>query len=98
MSTGTSAGRAGAAVVRVAEVVTSSDGSCARGPRRSFGFRPADAVASTALPGEPRSGMPEWVQDAVWWHVYPLGFLGAEPELPADDAVIHRLDRLVDWL
>src|SRR4051812_24466455 len=42
--------------------------------------------------------MPEWVQDAVWWHVYPLGFLGAERELPADGAVTHRLGRLVDWL
>src|SRR4051812_39482168 len=42
--------------------------------------------------------MPEWVQDAVWWHVYPLGFVGAERELPADGAVTHRLGRLVDWL
>ena len=40
--------------------------------------------------------MPDWVQDAVWWHVYPLGFVGAEPE--ATDVVTHRLDRLTGWL
>ena len=27
--------------------------------------------------------MPDWVQDAVWWHVYPLGFVGAERAAPA---------------
>ncbi|WP_369138566.1 alpha-amylase family glycosyl hydrolase [Modestobacter versicolor] len=42
--------------------------------------------------------MPEWVQDAVWWHVYPLGFVGAERELPADGAVTPRLRRLTGWL
>ncbi|PZA19033.1 alpha-amylase family protein, partial [Modestobacter versicolor] len=42
--------------------------------------------------------MPEWVQDAVWWHVYPLGFVGAERELPADGAVTPRLGRLTGWL
>ncbi|MGY2080298.1 alpha-amylase family protein [Modestobacter sp. SYSU DS0657] len=41
--------------------------------------------------------MPGWVQDAVWWHVYPLGFVGAEQER-GDDVVRHRLPRLVDWL
>ncbi|MCZ2826488.1 MULTISPECIES: alpha-amylase family glycosyl hydrolase [unclassified Modestobacter] len=40
--------------------------------------------------------MPDWVQDAVWWHVYPLGFVGAERE--ATDVVTHRLDRLTAWL
>lgn len=40
--------------------------------------------------------MPDWVQDAVWWHVYPLGFVGAERE--ATDVVTHRLDRLTGWL
>ncbi len=42
--------------------------------------------------------MPGWVQDAVWWHVYPLGFVGAEREAPADGAVTHRLGRLTSWL
>jgi cyclomaltodextrinase / maltogenic alpha-amylase / neopullulanase len=40
-----------------------------------------------------------WVEHAVWWQVYPLGFVGAADEDPAaapPDA--HRLRRLVDWL
>lgn len=34
----------------------------------------------------------------VWWHVYPLGFVGAEPEARPDAPVVHRLDRLRGWL
>jgi len=37
------------------------------------------------------------VQDTLWWHVYPLGFLGAEPAA-AGAPVTHRLRKLVDWL
>jgi len=37
-----------------------------------------------------------WVERAVWWQVYPLGFVGAEREACA--GVTHRLDRLVAWL
>ncbi|MCC3293536.1 DUF3459 domain-containing protein [Arthrobacter sp. zg-Y411] len=50
---------------------------------------------------------PDWVQHAVWWHVYPLGFTGAE-KTPGDMAaggdpavaqpVQHRLPHLADWL
>jgi cyclomaltodextrinase len=40
--------------------------------------------------------MPDWVQDAVWWHVYPLGFVGAEKA--ATEVVTPRLGHLVDWL
>lgn len=41
----------------------------------------------------------DWVEHAVWWQVYPLGFVGAANESPADDpAQPHRLRRLVDWL
>ena len=25
---------------------------------------------------------PGWVQHAIWWHVYPLGFVGAFPADP----------------
>ncbi|WP_369135309.1 alpha-amylase family glycosyl hydrolase [Modestobacter sp. I12A-02662] len=42
--------------------------------------------------------MPNWVQDAVWWQVYPLGFVGAERERPPDGDVRHRLPQLLDWL
>jgi len=39
-----------------------------------------------------------WSDTVIWWHVYPLGFLGAERELDPDLPVRHRLPRLVDWL
>ncbi|OJV81146.1 MAG: alpha-amylase [Cellulomonas sp. 73-92] len=40
-----------------------------------------------------------WVEHAVWWHVYPLGFTGApirEPDVAPPPA--PRLDRLLGWL
>jgi cyclomaltodextrinase / maltogenic alpha-amylase / neopullulanase len=42
--------------------------------------------------------MPVWVDHAIFWHVYPLGFVGADirPERPAPLA--HRLGRLTCWL
>ncbi|MEE6287156.1 alpha-amylase family protein [Georgenia sp. MJ173] len=43
--------------------------------------------------------MTDWVRHAMWWHVYPLGFLGAEPAALPDGAPPEpRLRRLVDWL
>ena len=42
--------------------------------------------------------MPDWVQHAIWWQVYPLGFTGAEPESAPDQQVTHRLDRIRQWL
>ncbi|MFJ8142981.1 alpha-amylase family glycosyl hydrolase [Streptomyces sp. NPDC096013] len=40
-----------------------------------------------------------WSDHAIWWHVYPLGFLGAEPgALPADEPPRHRLPVLANWL
>ncbi|MDH6247957.1 alpha-amylase family protein [Mycobacterium sp. OTB74] len=41
---------------------------------------------------------PDWVQHAIWWQVYPLGFVGAHPADTAPTADEHRLGRLVDWL
>ena len=41
---------------------------------------------------------PDWVGDVVWWHVYPLGFLGAEREATAEGSPAHRLGRLEPWL
>lgn len=41
---------------------------------------------------------PGWIAHAIWWQVYPLGFVGAYPtssEPPQPDE--HRLRRLVDW-
>lgn len=42
--------------------------------------------------------MNNWIQHAAWWHVYPLGFVGAEQEASACTGVVHRLDHLVRWL
>ncbi|MBO3083376.1 alpha-amylase family glycosyl hydrolase [Cellulomonas fengjieae] len=42
---------------------------------------------------------PDWVRHAIWWHVYPLGAVGAVPDhgqRPGPDE--HRLLRLVPWL
>jgi len=36
---------------------------------------------------------PGWVQHAIWWHVYPLGFVDAEHSGPG-----QRLPRLLGWL
>jgi cyclomaltodextrinase len=41
----------------------------------------------------------DWVRHAIWWQVFPLGFVGAEPALdPIDGPVRHRLHRIVEWL
>ncbi|HEY0694739.1 MAG TPA: alpha-amylase family glycosyl hydrolase [Kribbella sp.] len=43
--------------------------------------------------------MASWADDAIWWHVYPLGFTGAEAAAPpAGTPVVHRLQRLENWL
>src|SRR6185437_2282189 len=40
-----------------------------------------------------------WADHAVWWHVYPLGFTGAEKaELAEEAPVRHRLRQLEGWL
>ncbi len=50
-----------------------------------------DTTTTTAVTG------PDWVRSAVWWQVFPLGFVGAEPQL--DTAPVrHRLGALIAWL
>jgi cyclomaltodextrinase / maltogenic alpha-amylase / neopullulanase len=44
-----------------------------------------------------RQKEPAWGQHAIWWHLYPLGFLGAEPEAVAP-RLYHRLPKLLDWI
>jgi cyclomaltodextrinase len=49
--------------------------------------------------GEEMGAVPDWVEHAVWWHVYPLGFVGAEPVAPGPGGTVtHRLGKLRDWL
>jgi cyclomaltodextrinase / maltogenic alpha-amylase / neopullulanase len=39
-----------------------------------------------------------WVGHAIWWQIYPLGFVGAFPEgSPPANPGEHRLRWLVDW-
>ena len=45
-----------------------------------------------------RTDGPEWVRDALWWHVYPLGFVGAEQRSGPGEPVRHRLGHLAGWL
>ncbi len=42
----------------------------------------------------------DWVASVIWWHCYPLRFVGAEAraeELP-EGQVEHRLGRITGWL
>ncbi|GAA2180071.1 alpha-amylase family protein [Brooklawnia cerclae] len=47
---------------------------------------------------------PAWTDDAIWYTVYPLGFVGAPirdvapPGNGGAPVVVHRLDRLIAWL
>jgi cyclomaltodextrinase len=51
---------------------------------------------STAAPA-PTASEPDWVRHAIWWHVYPLGFTGADTT-GADRHPAHRLPQLTHWL
>lgn len=42
--------------------------------------------------------MPNWINHAIWWQVYPLGFTGAEAKAERHTAITHRLDHLASWL
>ncbi|ULN45097.1 alpha-amylase family protein [Mycolicibacterium goodii] len=42
--------------------------------------------------------VPDWVTHAIWWQIYPLGFVGAHPAEPAPGPHEHRLRRIVEWL
>jgi cyclomaltodextrinase len=43
--------------------------------------------------------MDSWIEKTTWWHIYPLGFLGAEKEaLSSEGQRFSRLDKLELWL
>jgi cyclomaltodextrinase len=42
--------------------------------------------------------MPEWVKHAIWWHLYPLGFVGAESTVGPRAEIVHRLGHIANWL
>ena len=41
--------------------------------------------------------MSHWMESAVFYHIYPLGFCGA-PEYNAEPAPVRRLDKLAGWI
>jgi cyclomaltodextrinase len=41
---------------------------------------------------------PTWLDGVTWWHVYPLGFSGAERDTTQASGVVHRLRHLATWL
>jgi cyclomaltodextrinase len=41
---------------------------------------------------------PDWVAHAIWWQIYPLGFVGVYPSEQPPGPDEHRLRRVVDWL
>jgi glycosidase len=53
-------------------------------------------AVSTAPPSRTA---PTWTDHAIWWQVFPLGFVGAErAALPAGAPPAHRLDHVAAWL
>jgi cyclomaltodextrinase / maltogenic alpha-amylase / neopullulanase len=46
----------------------------------------------------PLQSLRNWIERAIWWQVYPLGFVGAEREASACADVTHRLGHLIAWL
>ena len=41
--------------------------------------------------------MPDWTEHVIWWHVYPLGFVGADTT-GHESTPTHRLRQLESWL
>src|ERR1700722_12634870 len=42
--------------------------------------------------------MPGWIAHALFWQIYPLGFVGAEAAAADRSGVAHRLGHLTSWL
>ena len=41
---------------------------------------------------------PQWADTAIWWHAYPLGFVGADTVTNPHGEVNHQLGRITAWL
>jgi cyclomaltodextrinase len=55
-------------------------------------------VLHERVSSDPKSlGARDWLQHAIFWHLYPLGFTGAEPSA-VDKPVRHRLQHIEGWL
>ncbi|WP_231384243.1 alpha-amylase family glycosyl hydrolase [Cellulomonas sp. URHD0024] len=51
---------------------------------------------TTVSDGVNHAREPDWVRHAIWWHAYPLGFVGAYPQIGATPDE-HRLRRMIGW-
>jgi cyclomaltodextrinase / maltogenic alpha-amylase / neopullulanase len=62
-------------------------------------IRAWEATISLTNEGFPERRAAGWIAHAIFWHVYPLGFVGAEAEAPAREGVgvVHRLPQLAAW-
>jgi len=40
----------------------------------------------------------QWADTAIWWHTYPLGFVGADTTTNPHGEVAHELGRISAWL
>ena len=45
-----------------------------------------------------RGNGPARIEQTIWWHVYPLGFVGAERSGRTEPGVVHRLGHIESWL
>ena len=41
--------------------------------------------------------MAKWYEEAIFYHIYPLGLLGA-PKTHTEEGVTHRLRELDEWV
>jgi hypothetical protein len=53
---------------------------------------------NAALAGATENTMTSWIERAIFWQVYPLGFVGANPSIDAGSGITHRLNHLAGWL
>jgi glycosidase len=60
-----------------------------RGPATSL-----DAVEQ----GDQVTAMGSWTEGAAWWHVYPLGFVGAEQRASECNGIQRRFGQITAWL
>jgi glycosidase len=60
---------------------------------------PQERFVSTAASPTPQTvaPVPAWAQEAIIYHIYPLGFLGCPHKNPGRGEPVPRLARLKDW-
>lgn len=78
------------------ETVASAEGADESGARaRTCALESEGTIAD---PNHRRP--PRWIEHAIWWQVYPLGFAGApiRPRSPEERGMTPRLGRLDHWL